>query len=262
MIISPLFRSSIFCQHKLKWVSGRRSISVPSRARDICSTTHYLQSSIKSTQLLQLHWSKRVLSQAFYSSTAQSVHTESDFLFPWHTDGILFIFPMIPNEIKGPINKRTIRKSHYFKHIQHLPSGEKHFALRIPSPQNCKEGGRIREHEIWRVLVRQFALGMLFTALIPSSAPQWDAVNLKTGQYPRHPPRRWTPLKHVWVCELERATGGLQALFQVVKYPKAKWDHLYRIRSQGSALPTNNLTLSLHAPFFRPSSQADIRSYA
>lgn len=82
-----------------------------------------------------------VLSPASYPSTAQSVHIESDFLFPWHTDGILFIFPMIPNEIKGPINKRTIRKWHYFKHIQHLPSGEKHFALRICSPQNCKEGG-------------------------------------------------------------------------------------------------------------------------
>lgn len=34
----------------------------------------------------------------------------------------------------------------------------------------------IREHEIWRVLVRQFALGMLSKAVIPSSVPLWDVV--------------------------------------------------------------------------------------
>ncbi len=36
-----------------------------------------------------------------------------------------------------------------------------------------------KEYEIWQVLVRQFALGMLSTALIPSFAPLWDVV------YPR-----------------------------------------------------------------------------
>lgn len=133
--LPSVFRSSIFCQHKLKWVSGMGSISVPSRAGDICSTAHYLQSSIKSTRLLHFLRSKQGCCL-------------KPFTLPQHNVCILKMtscllgtltwffshFPWFPMKIKGPINTRTIWKSHYFKHIQHLPSGEEHFALRIPSP--------------------------------------------------------------------------------------------------------------------------------
>lgn len=67
---------------------------------------------------------------------------------------------------------------------------------------------------------------------------------------------------------LECATGGLWALFEVVEYLKAKWDHLFRIRSNGFPLPSIILfycscthLLLLLALFFLPSSQSDICLY-
>lgn len=98
------------------------------------------------------------------------------------------VFHIIPiTEDKGHlwITGRTIRKSSYFKIATSATKGE---ALCPPKPSSLKywglenlkgEGVGTWEYEIWRVLVRQFALGMLSTALVPSSAPLWDVV------YPR-----------------------------------------------------------------------------
>lgn len=126
-------RSSIFCQHKLKWVSGRGSISVrhvfvtyarlliscnhQSKVFDSCSRCDPNRGAV-STLLLLLN-----IVCTYRNLLLSLQHTEVIFLSYFHW------FPM---KIKGLINKRTIRKSHYVKHIQHLPSGEKHFALKIP----------------------------------------------------------------------------------------------------------------------------------
>lgn len=70
------------------------------------------------------------------------------------------IFHIIPFKDKGHlwINERTIRRSYYFKHTT---SALKREALCPKKPLSPSElGGEevgIREYEIWRVLVRQFA---------------------------------------------------------------------------------------------------------
>lgn len=75
--------------------------------------------------------------------------------------------------MKGRAIKRFYDLLTMEKHLSHLLHLQ---ALKTLVGRGASWG---KEYEIWQVLVRQFALGMLSPALIPSFAPLWDVV------YPR-----------------------------------------------------------------------------
>ncbi len=104
------------------------------------------------------------------------------------TEVILWYFTLFPlQKIRALMDQRKDNKKVllFQTHTTSALKGEalcpmKPFSLKYWGLESLKgEGLGIREYEIWPVLVRQFALGMLSTALIPSSAPLWDVV------YPR-----------------------------------------------------------------------------
>lgn len=137
------------------------------------------------------------------------------------------------------IKGATIRSLLFQTHNQQQLSRDKHFAPWSTSPSSievlraCWGRRKIRENEIWRVLVRQFALGTLSMALIPFSTRLWDVVYPRLVNTPSPLPPRRALLKHAWVYEPGMYHWRPSGPFKVVEYLKAKWDHLSRIKLQG-----------------------------
>lgn len=99
--LPSVFRSSIFCQHKLKWVSGKGSISVRhvpvTYARLLINCNHQSKVLDSCSRCDPKRGALPTLLP--FLSTVCAYWTW--LLSPRHTEVILFIFPMIPEEDEG-----------------------------------------------------------------------------------------------------------------------------------------------------------------